>query len=335
MVDAIVNLLKETSNQRDALTNAAEHLFSDMRVVSAGDLRINAPVTDDPIGMLANAFNFTVSRFRRFVLRVQTTVEQIDVITRQELERAEHFAYALANQQGPMQSKGIASQQRIESGDKPESAETEQVDLLELATQIRRTRERLQKISVEGIPQRIPTVQTLSEQVTRIVKEAAWQQSSMTEGIVKLHVRDVQMMEQLLQRVIVELRNAQQSTSKNLVELDRELMNLAHNMRKGKVSSPVVAPSSSKEQADLARLSISFATEVGTLARKLNALSQEMRTGIVSFQLDMPEQVSNPISHPGSANKIPANYTLPIGVLAPEQRSPAAPRPHHTTHPLS
>ncbi len=290
MVDAIVNLLKETSNQRDALTNAAEHLFSDMRVVSAGDLRINAPVTDDPIGMLANAFNFTVSRFRRFVLRVQTTVEQIDVITRQELERA---------------------------------------------TQIRRTRERLQKISVEGIPQRIPTVQTLSEQVTRIVKEAAWQQSSMTEGIVKLHVRDVQMMEQLLQRVIVELRNAQQSTSKNLVELDRELMNLAHNMRKGKVSSPVVAPSSSKEQADLARLSISFATEVGTLARKLNALSQEMRTGIVSFQLDMPEQVSNPISHPGSANKIPANYTLPIGVLAPEQRSPAAPRPHHTTHPLS
>ncbi|HEY4386188.1 MAG TPA: HAMP domain-containing protein, partial [Ktedonobacteraceae bacterium] len=77
MLDAIVGLVEETRHQRDALTNAAEHLFTDMRVVSAGDLRINAPVGNDPIGMLANAFNFTVGRFRRFVLRTQTTIEQV------------------------------------------------------------------------------------------------------------------------------------------------------------------------------------------------------------------------------------------------------------------
>lgn len=95
MLEAIVGLLEESRNQRDVLTNAAEHLFSDMRVVSSGDLRVNAPVSNDPIGMLANAFNFTVGRFRRFVMRTQTTAEQLDVVSRQEMERAEYFAHTL------------------------------------------------------------------------------------------------------------------------------------------------------------------------------------------------------------------------------------------------
>jgi methyl-accepting chemotaxis protein len=95
MLDAIVGLIGETRNQRDALTNAAEHLFSDMRVVSAGDLRINASVSNDPIGMLANAFNFTVGRFRRFVLRTQGDAEQIDLLARREITRAESHLQAV------------------------------------------------------------------------------------------------------------------------------------------------------------------------------------------------------------------------------------------------
>ncbi len=95
MLEAIVGLLEETRQQRDVLTNAADHLFSDMRVVSSGDLRVNASVSNDPIGMLANAFNFTVGRFRRFVLRIQGTVEQLDVISRQEFEHADNFVQAL------------------------------------------------------------------------------------------------------------------------------------------------------------------------------------------------------------------------------------------------
>jgi hypothetical protein len=329
MVDTIVNLLQETSNQRDALTNAAEHLFSDMRVVSAGDLRINAPVSDDPIGMLANAFNFTVSRFRRFLLRVQTTIEQIDVISRQELERAEQFALVMANQQGQALSKGIASKQRSNSGELL-NTEPEQADLLELATQIRRTREHLQKMSVEGIRQSAPIVQALGEQLTRVVNAATrQQQSKLPEGVVQLHVRDVQMMEQLLQRMLIELRNAQQNTAQNLTELDRELTLLSQNIRKGKTSSSAFALASSKEQSDLTRLSSSFAAEVGSLARKLGALSQEMRTGIVAFQLEMPEQANNPVSYPSSPNTIPTGHTSSPNLLAPEQRSPTISRPHH------
>ena len=71
MLDTIVGLLQETRQQRDALTRAAEHLFTDMRIVNAGDLRVSATVrSNDPIGMLANAFNFTVGRFHNQYLSI-------------------------------------------------------------------------------------------------------------------------------------------------------------------------------------------------------------------------------------------------------------------------
>lgn len=92
MLDTIMGLLQETRQQRDALTGAAEHLFSDMRIVNAGDLRVSTTVrSNDPIGMLANAFNFTVGRFHRLVLRTQASVEQLDVIFRQGNERTNAF----------------------------------------------------------------------------------------------------------------------------------------------------------------------------------------------------------------------------------------------------
>jgi methyl-accepting chemotaxis protein len=343
MLEAIVNLLQETRNQRDALTNAAEHLFSDMRVVSAGDLRINAPVTDDPIGMLANAFNFTVSRFRRFVMRVQTTIEQIDVISRQELERAEHFALVLAAQQG----KGSAGKPTEESLGAKDTVESEQPDMLELAVHLRQVRERLQKISLESMQQRTHTVQILSEQVTRTLAETVRLQNNKVDGVVQIPVRELRMMDQLLQRMRMELQNVQQSTAKQLIELDSTLTSFTHSLQKGRGRTAGDAQSlSAKDQVDLARLGTSFATEVGTLARKLGTLSQEMRTGIVAFQLDVPEHVGNvgptsqagigPISQASTASKKTVNYALPNGILAPEQRSSTALSwPLHTTRPLS
>lgn len=95
MLDALLALVEETRKQRDVLTNAAEHLFSNMRVVSSGDLRISAPVSNDPIGMLANAFNFTVGRFRRFVMHTYSTAQQLDVLTQHANSHTEHFIQAM------------------------------------------------------------------------------------------------------------------------------------------------------------------------------------------------------------------------------------------------
>jgi methyl-accepting chemotaxis protein len=100
MLDAIVGLLQETRGQRDALTNAARHLFSYIQVASAGELRVNTLGSDDPISLLADAFNFTIGRFRRFVHRTQAGVEQLEVVSRKEIERSEGFLQVLRPRTG-------------------------------------------------------------------------------------------------------------------------------------------------------------------------------------------------------------------------------------------
>jgi methyl-accepting chemotaxis protein len=91
MLDTIVGLLEQTRVQRDALTSAAERLFSDMRLANGGEFDVKTAVNNDPIWMLGHAFNFTIGRFRRFVMRQQTTVEQLDVVSQQGMDNANAF----------------------------------------------------------------------------------------------------------------------------------------------------------------------------------------------------------------------------------------------------
>ena len=91
MLDTIVGLLDETRMQRDALSNAATRLFSDIRLANAVDFDVSAAVNTDPIGMLENAFHFTIGRFRRFVLRMKRTIEPLEFVAQQEIERTTSF----------------------------------------------------------------------------------------------------------------------------------------------------------------------------------------------------------------------------------------------------
>ena len=91
MLDAMVGLLEQTRVQRDALVGAAERLFADMRLANGGEFDVKTAVNNDPIWMLSHAFNFTIGRFRRFVLRNQTTIEQLDVISQQGMKNADAF----------------------------------------------------------------------------------------------------------------------------------------------------------------------------------------------------------------------------------------------------
>ena len=77
--------------QRDALSNAATRLFSDIRLANGADFDVSAAVNTDPIGMLGNAFHFTIGRFHRFVLRMKRTIEPLEVVAQQEIERATTF----------------------------------------------------------------------------------------------------------------------------------------------------------------------------------------------------------------------------------------------------
>lgn len=113
MLDTIVGLLEQTRVQRDALTSAAERLFSDMRLANGGEFDVKNAVNNDPIWMLGHAFNFTIGRFRRFVMRNQTTIEQLDVVSQQGIENVNTFLTSTrkllpnpANPSSPLISRG-------------------------------------------------------------------------------------------------------------------------------------------------------------------------------------------------------------------------------------
>lgn len=327
MLEAILGLFQQTRRQRDALTNAAEHLFSDMRVVSAGDLSINAVVSNDPIGMLANAFNFTVGRFRRFVLRTQIISEQLDVISRQELERSEVFVRALKNQR-PASREAISSIRdgRASSG-QLETTEKEQADLV---AQIQRAREHLQHLTDEGITQQVRSVFAVAEQISHTLRrmsralaveaEAYSRSRTTTLETTRLHVQEVRALETLLPRLAVELQRLQQHSLQECRELDAELSSIATTtsalkLREAQPLEPLPNPSSQ----DIARLGSEFSSEIATMAGQLAVLVREMRTGIVAFQVETANNTlaekppsSNMLSMEGeSALRPPAITTRP------------------------
>jgi methyl-accepting chemotaxis protein len=162
MLDTIVGLLDVTRRQRDALTSAAERLFVNVRVAGAGDLRLSAAVSSDPIGMLANAFNFTIGRCRRFVLRTRGAVDQLDVLGRQQLNRAETF---LASLQSPKLGEGSATHSAPHQFPVPSPmrGSSQAVDA-ELLTRAEYARELVRKIEREGGNQHLHAVSDLAEQ---------------------------------------------------------------------------------------------------------------------------------------------------------------------------
>ncbi|GHO86918.1 HAMP domain-containing protein [Dictyobacter formicarum] len=313
MLEAIVGLLDETRNQRDALTNAAEHLFTDMRVVSAGDLRINAPVSNDPIGMLANAFNFTVGRFRRFVQRTKTTAEQLDVIAHQQTERSESFTQALLQAKTMSKAPLIVDASSTDPKGKPASSDNIDGQQTELLNQLRQTRELLRQVSNEEILQRIRTILKMSDQsantigrLTKLPQMVNARQLSVDE--LRTHFNeDLQLLDSLNKRIAQEMQISQQNTTRGFQEIDKEMSQITARARLLKAQTGETAPSLSNVEAvqEVVKQSTQFATEMHAMARQVSQMAQEVRTGIVNFQLDTAESSGNLAPHSQGSTSSP------------------------------
>ncbi|WP_069804735.1 HAMP domain-containing protein [Thermogemmatispora onikobensis] len=331
MLETLLNLLEETRRQRDALTNAAEHLFSDMRVVSAGDLRINAPVSDDPIGLLANAFNFTVGRFRRFVLRVQVAIQQLEVIARRQQEHAEalsqnlHLLQVPARPESQTPGLGGSSLSLTERGRTPSGALTtppaagknlgERVEreLSELKGRLRRSRERLQGV-LDGTT--VEQLQRLSALLRQIEEEAArpsrW--TANAQGI----RRELHIPTPLLQQLEQGLSALQEQLASSLKDVDRELLTVGQEMNRlrmklntvgGAASGSAGGTAGGGESAEVVRLALAFASEVNTLAQQLTTVIQEMRSSLVGFQFETVE-AGSASSEPSGRLQAPGGATI-------------------------
>jgi methyl-accepting chemotaxis protein len=92
MLDHIVQLIQEAQSQRDSLQAQIEKLISEVSGVGEGDLRIQAQVTADAMGVLADCFNYMVDELGSLVVRVKMVASEVDTTTISILRRMTHLA---------------------------------------------------------------------------------------------------------------------------------------------------------------------------------------------------------------------------------------------------
>jgi methyl-accepting chemotaxis protein len=81
MLDTIVRLIQETQSQRDILQGQVEKLVSEVSGVGEGDLRVQAEVTTDALGVLGDSFNYMVEELGSLVVRVKMVANEVDSST--------------------------------------------------------------------------------------------------------------------------------------------------------------------------------------------------------------------------------------------------------------
>ena len=87
MLDNIVRLIQDAQAQRDNLQRQVEKLVSEVSGVGEGDLRVQAEVTADTLGVLADSFNYMVEELGSLVVRVKMVAHEVEGSTTLTYER--------------------------------------------------------------------------------------------------------------------------------------------------------------------------------------------------------------------------------------------------------
>src|SRR6266478_6079531 len=85
-------------NDAAALQAQIEKLLQEVSAVGDGDLRVQAEVTPDTLGVLADSFNYMIEELAKLVGRVQATAVQVTNATRRILDRSAELAQASETQ---------------------------------------------------------------------------------------------------------------------------------------------------------------------------------------------------------------------------------------------
>ncbi|HEX6478556.1 MAG TPA: methyl-accepting chemotaxis protein [Ktedonobacteraceae bacterium] len=87
-----------SGNEAAALQAQIEKLLQEVSAVGDGDLRVQAEVTPDTLGVLADSFNYMIEELAKVVGRVQATAVQVTNATRRILDRSAELAQASETQ---------------------------------------------------------------------------------------------------------------------------------------------------------------------------------------------------------------------------------------------
>ncbi|MDQ6645415.1 MAG: methyl-accepting chemotaxis protein [Chloroflexota bacterium] len=85
-------------NDAAALQSQIEKLLQEVSAVGDGDLCVQAEVTPDTLGVLADSFNYMIEELAKVVGRVQTTAVQVTNATRRIIDRSDELTQASETQ---------------------------------------------------------------------------------------------------------------------------------------------------------------------------------------------------------------------------------------------
>ena len=89
---------REQGEQNDRNQQAILRLLDEMGSLADGDLTVEATVTEDITGTIADSFNFAIEELRKLVKTVNDTALMVDTATKQTENTAAHLAKAADNQ---------------------------------------------------------------------------------------------------------------------------------------------------------------------------------------------------------------------------------------------
>ena len=92
MLDHIVQLIQEARNRHTDLQAQIEKLISEVSGIGEGDLRIQAEVTSDELGPLAQSFNLTAEQLNNLVVNVKTLARGVQSAALQTFGHVEKLA---------------------------------------------------------------------------------------------------------------------------------------------------------------------------------------------------------------------------------------------------
>jgi len=98
MLDNIVRLIQDAQASRDNLQRQVEKLVSEVSGVGEGDLRIQAEVTADALGVLADSFNYMVEELSSLVVSVKMVAHEVENSTTMTFERMTQLVESADNQ---------------------------------------------------------------------------------------------------------------------------------------------------------------------------------------------------------------------------------------------
>ena len=114
MLDSLTELV-QTREERDALQERIQKLLTEVSTVAEGDLTVQAEVTADETGALADAFNFMTDELRKIVASIDTTTKQVTSSAGQVLVASQELATASQAQASRIEQVSSAVEQMAEA----------------------------------------------------------------------------------------------------------------------------------------------------------------------------------------------------------------------------